>query len=135
MFISLPRAAKALLFLPNGVLSATAPAPIVCISVRRETVSIARPSGAPDLRRPTDIATLYHADSTRTLHGFRLDPARQSGNILEATRLRPVRHQMSALGQKRTSRHLQSMSALPPKSDISRCGKDRCYSNHFVSAL
>src|SRR6516225_1961533 len=98
MFISFPRAAKALLFLPNGVLSATAPAPIVCISVRRETVSIARPSRAPDLRRPTDIATLYHADSTRTLHGFRLpiDPARQSGNILEATRPRPVRHQMSA---------------------------------------
>src|SRR6516165_10604848 len=78
MFISFPRAAKALLFLSNGVLSAAAPAPIVCISVRRETVSIARPSGAPDLRRPTDIATLYHADSTRTLHGFRLpiDPAR-----------------------------------------------------------
>src|SRR5262249_23535334 len=43
MFISFPRAAKALLFLPNGVLSATAPAPIVCISVRRETVSIAVP--------------------------------------------------------------------------------------------
>src|SRR5262252_7723693 len=87
MFISFPRAAKALLFLPNGVLIATAPAPIVCISVRRETVSIARPSGAPDLRRPTDIATLYHADSMRTLLGFRLrsDPARQSGNILEAT--------------------------------------------------
>src|SRR5215472_4118693 len=81
MFISFPRAAKALLFLPNGVLIATAPAPIVCISVRRETVSIARPSGAPDLRRPTDIATLYHADSTRTLHGFRLriDLARESG--------------------------------------------------------
>src|SRR5215469_17831714 len=72
MFISFPRAAKALLFLPNGVLSATAPAPIVCISVRRETVSIVRPSGALDLRRPTDIATLYHADPTRTLHGFRL---------------------------------------------------------------
>src|SRR6516165_3067229 len=126
MFISFPRAAKALLFLPNGVLSAAAPAPIVCISVRRETVSIARPSGAPDLRRPTDIATLYHADSTRTLHGFRLriDPARQSGNILEATRLlgRAVTSRarngvrlsflrgsnssdrMSALGQKRTLR-------------------------------
>jgi hypothetical protein len=38
-------AAKALLFLPNGVPRATAPA----ISVRREIVLIARPSGAPDL--------------------------------------------------------------------------------------
>src|SRR5215469_18858689 len=116
MFISSPRAAKALLFLPNGVLSATAPAPIVRISVRRETVSIGRPSGAPDLRRQTDIATLYHSDSTRTLHGFRLriDPARQSGNILEATRLRPVRHQMSELGQRQTFDPRNAMSALPP---------------------
>src|SRR5262245_32520831 len=77
MFISFPRAAKALLFLPNGVLRATAPAPIVCISVRRETVSIARPSGAPDLRRPTDIATLYHADSTR--NAARVSPPDRSG--------------------------------------------------------
>src|SRR6516165_10212314 len=31
---------------------------------------------------------------------------------------------MSALGQKQTSRHLQPMSALPPKADIGQCDCD-----------
>src|SRR5215472_3425655 len=31
---------------------------------------------------------------------------------------------MSALGQKRTSGHTQSMSASPPKADIDRAGRD-----------
>src|SRR6516164_11680319 len=31
---------------------------------------------------------------------------------------------MSALGQKRTSEHVQSMSALPPKADIDRVCRD-----------
>src|SRR5215471_1750897 len=117
MFISFPRAAKALLFLPNSVLSAAAPAPIVCISVRRETVSIARPSGAPDLRRPTDIATLYHAD----FDAARVSPPDRSGPTVReypGTDLRPVRHQISELGQKQTSAHVRVMSAIPSKADI-----------------
>ena len=54
-----------------------------------------------------------------------------------------LRDQMSALGQKQTSGHVRSMSALPPKADIGtqprdvryvpkadilRCGKERRYS-------
>ena len=31
---------------------------------------------------------------------------------------------MSALGQKRTSEHVQSMSALPPKADVDHDGRD-----------
>ena len=31
---------------------------------------------------------------------------------------------MSALGQKRTLRHFQSMSALPPKADIDRASRN-----------
>src|SRR5262249_53188391 len=34
---------------------------------------------------------------------------------------------MSALGQKQTSRHLQPMSALPPKADIHRSDWDVCF--------
>src|SRR5262249_31494563 len=34
---------------------------------------------------------------------------------------------MSALGQKQTSRHLQPMSALPPKADIDHDGRDVCF--------
>ena len=30
---------------------------------------------------------------------------------------------MSALGQKRTSKHVRAMSALPPKADIHRRGR------------
>src|SRR6516165_5111273 len=39
---------------------------------------------------------------------------------------------MSALGQKQTSRHLQPMSALPPKADILRCGRDWALFDHLV---
>src|SRR5215471_18802950 len=94
MFISFLRAAEALLFVPNSVLRAAAPAPIVCISVRRETVSIARPSVAPDLRRPTDIATLYHAD----FDAARVSPQDRSGPTVReypGRDIRLVRHQMS----------------------------------------
>jgi hypothetical protein len=35
---------------------------------------------------------------------------------------------MSTLGHKRTFRNVRSMSALPPKADILRCGRDRRYS-------
>src|SRR5215470_2669718 len=41
MLISLSRAAKAMRALPNGVPRAAAPAPIICISMRREIVFIA----------------------------------------------------------------------------------------------
>jgi hypothetical protein len=36
----------------------------------------------------------------------------------------PANRPMSALGQKQTSRHLQPMSALPPKADMERHGHD-----------
>src|SRR5262249_52446537 len=34
---------------------------------------------------------------------------------------------MSALGQKRTSRHVRAMSALPPKADIETQSRDVCF--------
>jgi hypothetical protein len=34
---------------------------------------------------------------------------------------------MFALGQKQTSRHLQPMSALPPKADIDRAYRVVCF--------
>ena len=34
---------------------------------------------------------------------------------------------MSALGQKQTSEHVQSMSALPPKADIRQGNRDVCF--------
>src|SRR6516165_4399473 len=34
---------------------------------------------------------------------------------------------MSALGQKRTLGHLQTMSALPPKADINRWHREACF--------
>ena len=34
---------------------------------------------------------------------------------------------MSALGQKQTSRHVQPMSALPPKADIDQHGRNVCF--------
>jgi hypothetical protein len=42
---------------------------------------------------------------------------------------------MSALGQKQTSRHLQPMSALPPKADIAQALIDRSLFTHFDTAI
>ena len=44
---------------------------------------------------------------------------------LHGSNLAPL---MSALGQKRTLRDVRPMSALPPKADILRRSKGRCYS-------
>jgi hypothetical protein len=38
-----------------------------------------------------------------------------------------INEPMSALGQKRTSRRILVMSALPPKADIRQCGLDVCF--------
>ena len=56
----------------------------------------------------------------KTRHRFKLDSKRTdtpSGG----------RWPMSALGQKQTSEHVQSMSALPPKADIEE--RDECHSS------
>src|SRR5215469_12765404 len=44
-----------------------------------------------------------------------------SGSSLHGSNLEPL---MSALGQKRTSEHFRSMSALPPKADIGTRSRD-----------
>jgi hypothetical protein len=46
-----------------------------------------------------------------------------SGVNLQGSNTQPL---MSALGQKQTSRHLQPMSALPPKADIDRAPNYTC---------
>jgi hypothetical protein len=40
---------------------------------------------------------------------------------------RKIGRRMSALGQKQTSRHLQPMSALPPKADIAERDRHVCF--------
>jgi hypothetical protein len=44
--------------------------------------------------------------------------------IVTAPFAKPLRIQMSALGQKQTSAHVRVMSALPSKADIAECDRD-----------
>ena len=53
--------------------------------------------------------------------GFATDEMGFRGQVVHGSNSEPP---MSALGQKQTLRHFQSMSALPPKADIAEC---RCH--------
>jgi len=60
-------------------------------------------------------AFAYHRGKRDCKLRFRNDPPMGCRRFREAA---PRTSSMSALGQKRTSRHVRAMSALPPKADI-----------------
>ena len=84
----------------------------------------------PVLDQPRVVASIGQGVAACVAQHVSMDPKRQLGAA------------MSALGQKRTSRCLRSMSALPPKADIAHVrftlesrhrSRDGC--SHFVVRL
>jgi hypothetical protein len=65
--------------------------------------------------RSDDIVVGQSKNHKRAFHSMALFP--ENGYAKAAQTIRGV-VPMSALGQKQTSKHVQSMSALPPKADI-----------------
>src|SRR6516165_5691755 len=97
---------------------------LVMIANRRRSGTISRNN---PIRLPAPSGSWFDRPVT-------LPPGRANGSTVILRGNNP-QDRMSALGQKRTSRHLQPMSALPPKADVGTQSRNSLCANSGHSAL